>query len=677
MKDSSPLAVITEGPSDILDLIQASALNAAVIRPDELSEHDLDPYRSIIILGGTGDKPLRFFPRENAKINQQILKGKRVFSEFCQNAGLVYLLETHSTRYERPVFVSDTTPVDGLAPGDILDEQCNTRISLWRVTYTGRPLLQYIRNAEGYHRVEVTESLVQDRSASALWFQEPNLLICSFRLANYIKGRFAPAAKWKYLVCFILEWVSGQHIDPETLADTYYQTSHFEPFQDGQSFEEQVRSCIRRAIGWFQDADMLIRRYGVTYGVSEGMGAAVYPDGSQQWHNSLRLDCTGEAALAFLMHSLLEQNQQSRETANQLLLIFRDLEIRADSPFDGMNVLGLACYQDDCARGSLLPILFRCLYTGSQEDLPMVIRSLRFLVRTTGTDGLRVLRTDLRSLHDDQVDCMGLESFPDGDVVKWRWTSFQKTLSQLSSEPANTPSAHYNGYYLASLLLAAKITGDPSFRETGIRGMETLMAAYPETAREQSETEELCRLILPLSMLYWVSGDAKHRGWLYQVTADLQSYRHATGSYLEWDTGYTAVCSNKKDGECSVLSSNGDPVVDMLYSINWLPVGFIQAWWVTRDPYFKSLWADIARFFVSSQVHSSNRQINGAWTRALDVELMEVYGVPNDVGWAPWSIESGWTVGEIAAGLAMGLLADQLADRYSAPGEPLAFKYGG
>lgn len=665
MVKQKPVAVITEGDSDLLDLMQASAVDLVVIRPEELPDYDLDACRAIMILGGTREKPLRFFPREKARINAQITRGKKVFSEFCADAGFVHLYETHSTRFERPVFVSDTTPVDGLLSGDILDEQSNTRISLWRVTYSGRPLLQYVRNADGYRQVQVTENSLQDRSASALWFQEPNLLICSFRLSNYIKGRFAPAAKWESLVRFIVNWAAGQPADTTALAAVRRDTYHFEPYLTGRPLEAQIRTAVDRAISWFIDANMLIRHYGVVYGACEGMGAAVYPDGSQQWHDSLRLDCTGETALAFFMHGLLTKDSESRTIADQLLLIFRDLEIQAGSLFNGMNVLGLACYQDDCARSLLLPVLFRCLYSDQRSELPLAIRSLNFLVRTTGTDGLRVVRTDMRGLQDETVDCMGLESYQDGDFTKWKWTGFQKTLTELAAEPANTPSAHYNGYYLAALLLAAKITGDETFRQVGIRGLETLMATYPFTAREQSETEELCRLILPLAMLYWVTGDRRHKDWLYQVTADLQKTRHPSGGYLEWDTGYTACCSNKKDGECSVLSSNGDPVVDLLYSVNWLPIGFMQAYFVTGDPYFKILWADLARFLISVQVHSKNPQINGAWTRAVDVDLMEVYGVPNDVGWAPWSIESGWTVGEIAAGLCMGLLVDDLIGYYA------------
>ena len=85
---------------------------------------------------------------------------------------------------------------------------------------------------------------------------------------------------------------------------------------------------------------------------------------------------------------------------------------------------------------------------------------------------------------------------------------------------------------------------------------------------------------------------------------------------------------------------------------------------MTGDEYFYDLWKDIAKFFVSTQIHSKDRMLNGAWPRAVDVNLKEVYGVPNDIGWAPWSVESGWTVGEIVTGLLMGLQKDKLKECY-------------
>jgi hypothetical protein len=438
----------------------------------------------------------------------------------------------------------------------------------------------------------------------------------------------------------------------------------FHVYNKAVPLESQVLKSVERAINWFDNADMFVCRYDRFYGVKEGLGHAVYPDGKQTVNEGLRGDCIGETSLAFFMYHKLTGDKRSLEIANGLMEYFEAGRVKDDPSFLGMTG-GHVCYQDDYARGFIFPALFRKLYNGDDTYMDLCIKALKFLVKTTGTDGLRVARTDRVSLNDDIVRIMNIEAYDEDKSKKWRWYwPPNEHAAELANRPGICPSAHYNGYYLASLLFAYKMTGVEEFKTTGIKGLETLMSYYPATAREHSETQELCRLILPLSMLYWVTRDQKHKDWLYKVVSDLQKYRHYSNGYLEWDTGYIATCSRKKNGECLVLSSNGDPVTDMLYSNNWLPVGFIQAYFVTRDEYFIHLWEQLAEFLISTQITSKNRMIEGAWVRGVDVELMEVFGVPNDVGWAPWSVESGWTIGEIITGLTMGLLKNRLNGFY-------------
>lgn len=66
----------------------------------------------------------------------------------------------------------------------------------------------------------------------------------------------------------------------------------------------------------------------------------------------------------------------------------------------------------------------------------------------------------------------------------------------------------------------------------------------------------------------------------------------------------------------------------------------------------------------TAQIHSQDPRIDGAWARGFDAEQMEVCGLPNDVGWGPWAVESGWTVAEICAGLLQGVLKDKLKEFY-------------
>ena len=135
------------------------------------------------------------------------------------------------------------------------------------------------------------------------------------------------------------------------------------------------------------------------------------------------------------------------------------------------------------------------------------------------------------------------------------------------------------------------------------------------------------------------------------MTSDLEKQRHPFGGYREWDTGYTAVCSRESSGECSLLTENGDPVCDSLYSMNWLPVGFAYAYHATKDMYFYDLWKQAITYYMRTQMHSANPMLNGAWCRAFDMDLKEAYGCPHDIGWAANACETGWTVAEVLMGM--------------------------
>ena len=165
------------------------------------------------------------------------------------------------------------------------------------------------------------------------------------------------------------------------------------------------------------------------------------------------------------------------------------------------------------------------------------------------------------------------------------------------------------------------------------------------------DTNEICRLVLPLALLCECTGEKKHLDMLERVTCDLESHIHPFGGVAEWDTGYKANCSRVSGGECSLLADNGDPVADLLYSSNWLPIGLAWAYRATGDERYRSLWRGIAEFMIKSQIHSDIKDIDGGWARAFDMDRREIFGLPHDAGWAACCIESGWTVAEIVTGL--------------------------
>lgn len=632
------IGVVTAEESDMLDVLRQSKLRVRVFKPGTITKHALDSCFAVAIIGGTQEKPLVLHPAERVEVEAHIAKGAKVLSEYCESIGNLYCAPPASTRFERIVYCGEPGMIEGIDAGDMLDEQCNTRIAPYMEFGCShkRPLFQYV-NVPAHRRMEVADELPGREADRAIWFDEPEtLLVCGFRLANFSKSRFAPLKKWRSLVQYMLEWLCEEPVSLDGLRESYHTGR-------SGSFEAALAASVHAAMSWFEGSETLLS--GGKRGVCEGMGTEIYPDGRQKKVGTIRSDCMGETAFAYAMYYLLTKDGKYLDISDHLLkgcfdwFVLRD----DDSPLDGMmrwtDTGWGVCYQDDAAR-VIIPQLLKNLYLGKTEHLELCCKTLDFLLRTTGTDGTRVFRTD------------NVYMTPEG-------------MEALVSRPGKLPSAHYNGFYMAALLLAYRVTGNEAYRAAGVKGMETIMAHYPSTTREQSQTQELCRLILPLSWLYWVTGDWRHKDWLYRVSRDLQQFRHPSGAYLEWDEGYSASMYGTKPGEeSSLLTQNGDPVVDLLYSLNWLPHAFMQAYFVTRDDYFKQMWKQISQFLVSVQIHSDNKQIDGGWTRAFDVELMEVYGYPGDGGWGPWAIESGWTVAEIAAGFIAGMLDDQLMQRY-------------
>lgn len=637
--EKKTIIVITRQTSDLSSLLEKVSI-VHEMQPGQLVKEQLDKSDAIAILGGTHEEPIVFQPKERIWLEEQIQKGKKVFCEYCQSLGDVYSPTPVSTRAFRLVFCGEETSIEGLKKGDVLEDQCNMVTKPHDITCSHKtPILQYMDTDVHAYEPNVDNVVKSQISNRALWFDEPeNLLFCSFRVTNFIRARFAPKAKWKFLIQYLIHWLTGEKISFDLIEEEY----SIKPYQEGENLEQRLKSSIERAMDWFEKAEILIDEG--KGGVQEGIGTEIYPDGTQRILTDIRNDCTGEVAMAYFFNYLRTKDKRNKEISERLTsLCFNQFQIKEHPYLKGMmrwsNMGWGVCYQDDVAR-AIIPQLLKCLYTGTKEYLGECMEALRFLIRTTGTDGTRVMRTDNKDLSPQKIQ-------------------------ELSSKPGNYPSAHYNSFYLAALLLAYQLTGDRECREVGVKGLETIMSVYPETIREHSETQELCRLIMPLSWLYWTTHEEKHKEWLYQVVQDLQKYKHTCGAYLEWDSGYKAERNSDQRGdESSLLHQNGDPVVDLLYSLNWLPIGFMQAYFVTGDSYFVALWEQISKFMVSCQLHSKNPYINGAWARAFDVEQMEVYGIPKDLGWGPWAIESGWTMGEITSGLIMGLLQEDLKKCY-------------
>lgn len=623
------ILIITQESSDLSDLILSNCPGAAMYSPFE--DVPVEAFDAVCILSGNEDRPVVLPAALRIRVEAAREAGKPVFTEFVASIGHTYLgIDIPATMtHHRMVYAQGGLDCQGLKTGDVLDGHYNNCCEYAFVPKGVKLILSYHPYVSAHDHIEMTDEAL--RKGIRAMYRDGNTLVCALRLCNFRRARLSPVGQWENLITEILRHLAGEKIEITFKAPvcTFRKGSRVADYED-------VKSAVARGLAWFENAHMLLADG--ARGVKEGLSHHILAQNGRQLRaETVRNDCTAETAGAFMMDAILTGNEKSRaiyEAATDYC--FNQLQVK-DGPHKGMmrwsEMAWGTCYQDDVAR-VLIPSLLKANFLGGTAHYDDIMDALWYLVKTTGVNGLRKSRTDIPSMKAEMWE----------KLTSDQWA----------------PTAHHNAYYAAALLLAYRAGGPSRFLEVAQKNLSSIMEAYPWTVRETSETEENCRLILPLAVLYQITGKEEHKSWLYRVTEELGKVHHESGAYMEWDTDYRANCSRKENGECALLAENGDPVADLLYSVNWLPLGFAYAYLVTGDELFRNLWLDVAGFMVSCQIHSEDPTLDGAWARAFDLKYWEINGVPHDVGWAPCCVESGWTVGEILMGLQFMKIVENL-----------------
>ena len=644
------VAVLTNGESDMLNILKSDdRLNVQTIPLDLSNNHKLDTYDVFFLLGGNSERPITLPLSCRNLLESEMSKGKKVFSEFIYSIGDQYFDGYKSTRFSRMVFTGSKSAIDGLEFGDILEDQCNTR----SIKFYTRPCREVLLLAEEhlpYHRrVDLSCDELQKVEKHALWIENDNLMICTFRLCNFIKACFSPKKSWRALVEYILKWMLGFDISSNVVEDEY---TH-ELYNDALPFEEQASEVLKRCVDWVEASELLIDNG--KNGMREGYRSEIMPDGKRTMQIPIRDDCMGEISMLLGMDYMLTENKRSLEISDNLIdFIFREMQIKSGL-FKGMirwsDEAYTVAYTHDTGR-AIFGELLKNLYLGRSRYMDEIRLALDFLIETSGSDGARKRRTDITNLNEEKI--RELHSKP--------YLKFPTP----NSDP-NLDCGGHDLYSLATMLLFYKITGEEKYLHWGKLGFETnkrLIKYNLFDTPNKFITGFLASIIMPLAICYHITQSDEDKELLYTAAKELENYRHHSGGYVEWYKGAGDAPPPVIGGEGSILTQNGIPIVDNLYTVNWLSVGFVQAYLVTGDEYFMDLWRDIVKYYKNTQIVSKNPQINGAWARGNDRELGEIYGIPNDIGWGPWSIESGWSMGQIGAGIAMGLKAKELRKFY-------------
>ena len=141
-----------------------------------------------------------------------------------------------------------------------------------------------------------------------------------------------------------------------------------------------------------------------------------------------------------------------------------------------------------------------------------------------------------------------------------------------------------------------------------------------------------------------------HREWLDTVVNRLLQNQDESGAIREELGGeglgmFGKAKSNKEYGvsEAPLISVNGDPVADMLYTSNFAFFSLNEAAHATGNPEYKKAVDKLSDFLVRIQANSENQpDLDGAWMRAFDFSRWDYFASNADQGWGAWCTLTGW-----------------------------------
>lgn len=500
---------------------------------------------------------------------------------------------------------------------------------------------------------------------SPLLFEMPDspMLISLTNLSNFITGRYSPNDAWCKLWEQILRYllpdtrISSLIFEP-SITTTYSKT---EPLP-----ADAQQKSIKLGIEWFKNAKMLIpphytdtleflRKNEIkqikwdsemtfgdgTLGVFECIFSEIDHDGSQPIGTFERGDCVSETAMAYATAGKLFNNSEYLEIAENLLdyYLFNSIALKGEysnpiSAAYGLIPWGInneywrgINYGDDNARFLLAAITTSSILDTDKWD-DLIMKSLLGSLRTTGKNGFR-------------GNLLSFNNFKEQN--DWRYY-FDRDIINLRP--------HFESYLWACYLWAYHKTGEELFLDRAQKGIDITMDNYPNGLTwTNGLSQEKARMILPLSWLIRISDNPKNRDYLNTVISDIMKLQDESGAIRE-EIGdikmgrYPPPLTNEAYGtnEASLIAQNGDPVTDLLYTVNFALLGLHEASYATDDPTIKEMEEKLSDFLIRIQVKSEKHpEVHGGWMRAFDYNRFEHWGSNADHGWGAWCIETGWT----------------------------------
>lgn len=630
------------------------------------------------------------YPKQRVSISPlsiQTIRTKKlkVYIEFPQEIpGMALNAKLNYIKLERGIV--HTRRIAGLDSLDLLGLTDHHYI----VTKAANPFL-LLGKVAGYDKADFG---ISDVETYPLLFKHEQFIIGTTKLSDAISSRFGPAASWVKVWSFILQEM-GVALPKGGLERHWIKDLAPSYTADAVLPKDAVQKSIRRGTEWFYNSRLLVhpswqdtflRRTSkdgikVVYppidkhapigdgklGILEGHSSFINADGSQPVRWWLRADCQAEVAYALSSSAKTLTEKKYSQTATHLLdHLFKVSNLRSgernDPASPSFGLIGWATtdpdayYGDDNARTILAAIGAAVNLESSNWD-KYIVEGILGNFRTAGKNGFRG------------------PWFRDAAMQKTKWQN-------LGQREIVNVHPHYEAWLWACYLWFYDKTGHEPLLKKAKEAIAITMKKYPDWKWTNGIQQEYTRMILPLSWLVRIENTPEHREWLRFVCDQLLADLTKNGAIMEklGKAGlgrYERIASNAEYGskEAPLISTNGDPVTDLLYTLNFAFFSLNEAAAATGEVKYANATAHIADFMQRSQVSSStHKDLDGAWFRAFDYKRWDYWASNADSGWGPWGTLTGWTQSWIVNGLILKSQQENLWDNSKRSYQSPAFK---
>ena len=639
--------------NEVYQLLKSEGFKLIIFdSPEVMIENATNGSGAVIVCDTYPMCPLEI-TQETYKLAQQ--KKIRLYWEYPDKLPDVCVeKENFHASLERGVITSDK--LMNLEPMDIIGvNDCYTRVAK-----VNDPLIVLARVA-GFDQAEYG---IEDVESYPLLCEKDNILVAFTKLSNFRTGRNEPLGAWQSVWKYIISFVTN---DSDFTFSTEWPSDVRPTYSREQSLPADAgKDMISRGLEWFFNGRFFIdpswkklqlERQGDglmpvaralpadskvgngSMGILEGHASNIYYDGEQDFRYWLRADVQGEVAFALAAGGKSLNNSTYEEVSKNLMeYVLKKSAFRAGKRIDPSSpVYGLigwsdthpyVFYADDNAR-LVLGLIGASAFMDYDRWNKEIIENILANFRLSNVNGLFGNGGRLE----------------EPQILEKGWQYYAKRPELVNPHP------HFESWMWACYLWLYDKTGYQPLLEKAEKAIRLTMENYPEGWKwTNGIQQERARMILPLAWLVRVQDTSEHREWLDQVVSRLLENQQISGAIREElgnsSTGTFGKAKSNKDygvTEAPLISHNGDPVADMLYTSNFAFFSLNEAARATGNTQYQEAVEKLSDFLIRIQVKSDRyAHLDGAWYRAFDYNRWDYWASNADHGWGAWSTLTGW-----------------------------------